>query len=546
MNMAKESKNLILYGVPGTGKTYNTIKKALEIIEGRTIDNEDYENLLKKFDEYKTKKQIEFITFHQSYSYEEFVEGIKPVLEGDGKYEGDEGGDEKNNNDNRDNNTLKYELKDGIFKKIVNIAKNITVDTTKNNINNENDTNTTINFDEKTKFYKMSLGRSGIDNNIYDYCIKNNVIAIGYAGDTDFSKLDYKNEKEVIEELKKEKYNYTPQKQCAMKNFVCKLKKGDIIIISDGMEYFQAIAKITGDYEYRVDNIQNDLYPHCREVEYILISKNNSLPYYTIQQRMFSRHTIYQLDTKNLSINNLKNLISSYNHEEKSSDNDHSEKMKYVLIIDEINRGNISKIFGELITLIEDDKRRKEWAITLPYSNEPFYVPDNLYIIGTMNTTDRSIAQIDIALRRRFRFIPYYTNYTLISENIYNINLRKLLKTINNRISAVIDKDHEIGHAYFMNLNDIQDIKDVWFNKILPLLNEYCYGDWDNISYILGENLKNTSDTGFIKKTTIDKEYKIYEFKSENEVENDKFISYMQLIYSNKNDTSNTNNDNEN
>lgn len=182
----------------------------------------------------------------------------------------------------------------------------------------------------------------------------------------------------------------------------------------------------------------------------------------------------------------------------------------YLLIIDEINRGNISKIFGELITLIESDKRvipngerifentkiqNEELVVTLPYTKSKFGVPSNLYILGTMNTSDRSIASIDIALRRRFKFVEMMPRpEKLIDKNkqplmVSDINLQNLLKIINERISYILDRDHQIGHSYFMNWKnyDMTTLKNVWFDEIMPLLNEYFYADWDKLQAILGK-----------------------------------------------------------
>ena len=167
----------------------------------------------------------------------------------------------------------------------------------------------------------------------------------------------------------------------------------------------------------------------------------------------------------------------------------------YVLIIDEINRGNTSRIFGELITLIESTKRAGQdeaMDVILPYSQERFTVPDNLYIIGTMNTADRSLALIDTALRRRFDFIEMMPEPELLADiQIDKIDIKEMLTTINDRIEALYDREHTIGHAFFMKLNDestLQDLAYIFKNNILPLLEEYFFEDWDKIIKVLGNS----------------------------------------------------------
>jgi len=183
---------------------------------------------------------------------------------------------------------------------------------------------------------------------------------------------------------------------------------------------------------------------------------------------------------------------------------DHPD-FKYAIVIDEINRGNISKIFGELITLIEENKRIGEGQaealeVTLPYSKEKFGVPKNLYIIGTMNTSDRSIASVDIALRRRFRFKEMMPKYECIPEEHKDIKLRALIKNINDKISVLLDRDHQIGHSYFMQDKlDRDGLENVWFGEVMPLFNEYFFGEWDKLIAVLGLSTTKSPDGGFVK-----------------------------------------------
>lgn len=325
---SKHSLNTILYGPPGTGKTYHTLYHALSIIDNKEIDADketDYESLKRLYDEYVTTGRIKSITFHQSYGYEDFIEGIKPVCA--------ENENEKTTNQDSESKDIKYK--------------------------NEK----TTNQDSESKDIKYKIE----DGVFKDFC--NN-----------------------------------------------KAKK----------------------------------YP------------NNN----------------------------------------------------YVFIIDEINRGNISNIFGELITLIEPNKREgnpEATSVTLPYSKKPFSVPNNVYIIGTMNTADRSIALLDTALRRRFDFIemmpdPEKLGELTITHDNKEINIKNILETMNKRIEVLYDREHTIGHAYFMPLlNDptFENLKNIFKNRIIPLLQEYFYEDYRKIQLVLGDNKKD-DDNKFIKDVKID------------------------------------------
>lgn len=447
----EDNKNLILYGPPGTGKTYNVINKALEIInplkyKGIIKGKLSRDEIVKEFNRLLEIGQISFCTFHQSYSYEDFVEGLRS--------------DDKGN----------FVPKDGIFKQACNSAS----------LKNE-DGFSKYDFDEsKIDFHKMSLGdtNSG-DDSIFEYCLKNNCVALGWGEDINYSNC--KNQ----EDIKKEFFNVNSDAKnndfniTAINRFMNWIKKDDIIIISYGNYKARAIAKVTGDYYY--DPNTEIGFSHFRKVQWLY--KNERIEVDRIlKNKSFSQQSIYMFYKEDLNIDSIKELIST----KEISD----EEKKYILIIDEINRGNISKIFGELITLIEEDKRigrKNEIQVTLPYSNKKFGVPNNLYIIGTMNTADRSIALLDTALRRRFEFIEYMPNPELLPEDIEGINLKEFLKVLNQRIEFLFDRDHTIGHAYFIRENlTFESIVEIMKKKVIPLLEEYFYGDYEKIELILG------------------------------------------------------------
>lgn len=513
MNENINPLNQILYGPPGTGKTYNTVIKAIEITNPDLIQKdkdgniENYEVLKNKFDELKQQGQIEFVTFHQSYSYEEFVEGIKPEIP---KWN-DEGSE------------LKYVGKDGIFKNICEHAKPIKVSSIKH---------PPIDF-SNTKVFKMSLGNTlEKEDDIYEYCISHNVVALGFK-DVDFS--DCKTSQDFKD--KDDSWGAT-----ALERFVNWMDIGDIIIVSNGNRNFRAIAQVTGNYYY--DRTTPIRYSHFRKVEWLY--KGEDIYYSKINNKVFSQQSIYgYFDSSkkgtpdynpDLNTQELNNIITGKVEKEIA--------LPHVLIIDEINRGNISKIFGELITLIEEDKR-ETLSVKLPYSQDDFTVPKNLYIIGTMNTSDRSIASIDIALRRRFKFVEMMPKpEKLVDENnqpqmVEDINLQKLLKTINERISYLLDRDHQIGHSYFMNWKnyDMTTLKDVWFDEIMPLLNEYFYSDWDKLQAVLGTAKEIGTEKSFIvriKKPNLpyeadcNDEEAYYNFSKKEETSNDDFKMMLE------------------
>ncbi|HEH4175177.1 TPA: AAA family ATPase, partial [Campylobacter jejuni] len=409
-----ENKNMplnqILYGPPGTGKTYHTIDKALEIL-GENLENRDEKKA--KFDEYVKNGQIVFTTFHQSYGYEEFVEGIKPRI------------DSKENS-----KEVEYEIKDGIFKELCKKALD----------------NYKVSLLTQEEFVKSE----DLENKIEIF-------------------LD-----ELVDQQK----------------FIEKIQSGGFKL----EEYNEKYRIIT-------DDTNANLYLNLEIFKTLLENKDKIINGRSIKQILNNKHR-RQIDSYYFQ------LVKLFKEREQDYkvDNNPSEKPElkpYIIIIDEINRGNVSKIFGELITLIEASKRigeKEELKVTLPYSGKEFGVPKNVYIIGTMNTADRSITSLDTALRRRFEFIEMMPDVSKLSMDCEGINLQELLKAINTRIEYLLDREKTIGHAFFVSVENLEDLKKVFQNKIIPLLQEYFYNDYALINAVLNHN-------GMIKEDKKDDKY---------------------------------------
>lgn len=465
------SLNQILYGSPGTGKTYHTIDKALEIL-GENLESRDEKKA--KFDEYVKNGQIVFTTFHQSYGYEEFVEGIKPHIDS-----------EENSKE------IKYEIKDGIFKELCE---------------------------------KALENRDSIKNfNFY---------------------IDKLKEKVKIDDNNPEKYFELPNTKYSIQ-----YRNGKTFRIK-----FDDMSKNHKDYPVSIDNIEK-------------LYKTSNID------------EIYNSAYVRAILNYLK-LQGLEDYKEK----DEKVNLPYIIIIDEINRGNVSKIFGELITLIEPSKRigeKEELKVTLPYSGEEFGVPKNVYIIGTMNTADRSITSLDTALRRRFEFVEMMPNSDLLNnvficKDVENPNededylgddaktegyaeiLQNILISINKRIEFLLDREKTIGHAFFMseavkfNKNNwikpdeyeedwyvlsISKLKKVFQNKIIPLLQEYFYNDYALINAVLNDNgmiFEDKKDDKYLQKIknldSVNSERSIYNIASFDDKIWDK-IEIYQAIY---------------
>lgn len=452
VKMHSHPLNLILYGPPGTGKTYNTLFHALAIIKNTDVKKlqkgvEDgtlkYDDLKKEYDTYVKSGQIVFTTFHQSMSYEDFIEGIKPIpIEGDIKaiHENDPQskktlfGDGTTTISNL--SRMKYEVKPGIFKQICEKAKE---------------------YCDGSKNASISIPSSAPTQNI------------GNAIDNFVNSIVGPNNKLEITSINGNSSFYVWRKNAKSKTL--------------------AVQSTTSKVSYPpVD---------------VTIEKMK-------EQALGIGKVIHWPNYAKAIINYVKENIEKYSDDKNEVESDDLkadfEKKNYVLIIDEINRGNVAQIFGELITLIEPSKRLgndEAMTATLPYSQESFGVPNNLYIIGTMNTADRSVEALDTALRRRFSFEEMMPKPELLGDTeVCGVKLGDLLTTINARIVALKDREHQIGHSYFMDdclKGTDEQAKEQWLanvfkDKIIPLLQEYFYGDYKKIYYVLGP--------GFVEKKT--------------------------------------------
>lgn len=445
-HIIKFDKNQILYGPPGTGKTYNTAIYAVAICNGEdveTVKEWDYEEVMTRYNELVSLGQITFTTFHQSYGYEEFIEGIKPIMD--------------------ENNNISYEVKSGVFKefcKQAQIPENMLID-------------------HNTKLWKVILksGDTSATNSVKSECF-------------------YSDQKIMFDWGKKDECYIGSEALRQLILFHDKMNIGDIVVVYAGnSENIDAIGIITGEAFY---DESRPSYRWSRSVKWIEVNKLRSMKLWN-ENKYFSNDTVQELKRVNL-LEFMKTV-----QPQKFTAN----KKNYVFIIDEINRGNISKIFGELITLIEDCKRagqKEEASAILPYSGDSFSIPSNVYIIGTMNTADRSIALMDTALRRRFSFVEMMPDSQLLQDikviaDGKEIDIAKMLDKMNQRIAYLYDREHTIGHAFFMKLKDsptIETLQNIFEKSIVPLLQEYFYEDYEKIQLVLGDNGKENPDYKFI------------------------------------------------
>lgn len=409
-----KAQNIILYGPPGTGKTYKSRFRALEIIGA------DQKNVVEVFNRLQREQQVDFITFHQSFSYEQFVEGITPVTNEDG--------------------SLSYDIAPGVFKRICQNA-----------------------------LCELILPKEEVEDGIT----------------TPSFDEAYINLLEQIE--------YSPR--------TLKTSQGsEFIIKPSARDGVRVDVKNGGGWSISKDALKN---------VYVELTSMKSPPYTRKDIRTVTNHSLASY------IMPIVNEIANMTDEEELSELRKfkpDEVLKYlekgnyklnptpkqfVLIIDEINRGNISQILGDLITLIEPTKRiggDEDILLTLPYSKDTFGVPSNLHIIGTMNTADRSVEAMDTALRRRFDFEELMPSGELVDDlvwhNFESFSVKDIFKCINERIEYFLGRDHTLGHFFFIYLeknNEFNDLKKRFSNKVIPLLKEYFYEDWEKIGLILGD-----------------------------------------------------------
>lgn len=458
--------NQILYGPPGTGKTYATVEMAVRIADperSREIlngpENARRPLFKERFDEMVADRQVMMVTFHQSFAYEDFLEGIRANTS-------EEGG-------------LQYEVEDGVFKQICEAASSQVTSKVKSKITLEG-----------RRFWKMSLGntQSG-DDSIYQECIENGYLLLGYGGSVDFRGCQSRQDiaDSMGDGVLPEAYSVT-----AVHTFQQKMKKGDLVVVSDGNRKFRAIAEIKGDYEFLGDDDRGD-YQQMRPVEW-LQQYAPSRPVEQLFEKNLSQRTLYELRSGTINRDKLKRLLAPPVATQ-------SVRKPHVLIIDEINRGNISRIFGESITLLEESKRKGRadaQQVVLPYSKTSFSVPDNLYVIGTMNTADKSLAQLDIALRRRFSFVEKPPEPGLLSgTEVYGVDLGEMLQVMNERIEALLDSEHRLGHSYFLPLTvemtseeREERLREIFSQNVVPLLQEYFFEDWSRVGWVLNDHRK--------------------------------------------------------
>jgi hypothetical protein len=522
------SLNTILFGPPGTGKTFHSISHAVAVIENvdvkeiirqREANEKNSAGLTVKdrYNSYINKGFIKFCTFHQSMAYEDFIEGIKPVIDVP------PGITEQSMVDRyaADSGELRYEIRDGIFKKLCKTAY-------QNYFGGDNFWNgaseidptaplggnpqpllptppvvnlpgavTTVDLDLAYKAFldhleaefkrvneQQQTGEYRLPAKYGGICIadirklKNVYAVIGARGPEEqtstFENIQLLFIKELYRHYNVEQKMGAPRADFVRYTLAQRAKNDDTDLMAPIQLVLKEVASMVGrDQAYfSRPNVGYGLYRYYADFVAGFLTKEDSGVGGIADKRKDSgtMPPIFESPTKQKS--------------------DKNSIQPYVLIIDEINRGNVSQIFGELITLIEEDKRldKPEAIIAeLPYSLSKFGVPSNVYIIGTMNTADRSVEALDTALRRRFTFVPMMPEESKLTVRPDGIDLAKMLAKLNERLRILKDNDHTIGHAWLMGVNDLKGLREVFGEKILPLLQEYFYNNYEKLGLVLGD-----------------------------------------------------------
>jgi len=436
----KKRKNIILQGAPGTGKTYRIPELVVRLCEPEfDANNATRKELMSVYNRLKEEKRVMFTTFHQSMDYEDWLEGLRPVLE---------------------NDQVTYKIEPGIFKRLCTEAERP--------LSAKKD----VNISDEAIVWKVSLSGTG-DNPVRRDCMKNGYIRIGWDGygenitdETDWS-------------------IHNGEGKTILNAFINTMKVGDVVMSCYSSRTIDAIGIVTGEYEWH-DNFEH--YKRVRRVKWLVKDINEDIVKLNDDKTM-TLGTVYRLNA--ITLDKVKSLLDKYEASKTLIDNN----KPYVIVIDEFNRGNVSKIFGELITLLEPDKRkgmRNAESVLLPYSKKEFYIPSNVFLVATMNTADRSLDTIDYAIRRRFAFITvkpqeidddnfnselfrevsslFISNYDEYAESGFDDTIKLLpAETLSEEYRP---EDVWIGHSYFI-MDGEYALQDRLLFEIIPLLEEY-------------------------------------------------------------------------
>ncbi len=436
----KKRKNIILQGAPGTGKTYRIPELVVRLCEPEfDANNATRKELMSVYNRLKEEKRVMFTTFHQSMDYEDWLEGLRPVLE---------------------NDQVTYKIESGIFKRLCTEAERP--------LSAKKD----VNISDEAIVWKVSLSGTG-DNPVRRDCMKNGYIRIGWDGYGE----------NITEETDWSIHN--GEGKTILNAFINTMKVGDVVMSCYSIRTIDAIGIVTGEYEWH-DNFEH--YKRVRRVKWLVKDINEDIVKLNDDKTM-TLGTVYRLNA--ITLDKVKSLLDKYEASKTLIDNN----KPYVIVIDEFNRGNVSKIFGELITLLEPDKRkgmRNAESVLLPYSKKEFYIPSNVFLVATMNTADRSLDTIDYAIRRRFAFITvkpqeidddnfnselfrevsslFISNYDEYAESGFDDTIKLLpAETLSEEYRP---EDVWIGHSYFI-MDGEYALQDRLLFEIIPLLEEY-------------------------------------------------------------------------